>query len=326
MSKFNIKHGYRKSRRKSTIYVAVHAVAILAALGGGMWQYNLTPTTNTAEHVEALPEKQTTTITTPMPWPAYGKSAYGVADRQVVAASDKEAAAVPIASLTKVITALAVLEKKPLAKREQGPMIALNEKDVELYNEYSSKQGSVVLVAPGEQISQYQALQAMLLPSANNIADTLVIWAFGSVENYVEYANKMVREMGLANTTVADASGFSPLTISTPEDMVKVGTIYIKNPLLREIAAQPEANIPIAGMVPNYNSYLNKGGLLGIKVGYTDEAGRCFMLANVRRNGPEEIVSVSVVLGADHINAAMLDAERLINAGDAGFDDATRGE
>lgn len=259
-------------------------------------------------------------ITAPMPWPGYGRSAYGVQGNGVLAASQNEEQPVPIASLAKVITALAILEKKPLGTGQQGPLITITEKDVASYNEYLSRNGAVVPVEAGEQISQYQAMQAMLMSSANNMSDTLVQWAFGSVEEYSAYANKMVRDLGLSKTTVADASGFSPQTTSTAHDMVQLGILYMQNPVLKEIAMQPEATIPVAGLIPNYNSAMNREGLIGIKVGNTDEAGRCFMLADIRNAGSREIISVTVVLGAPHIQNAMQDAQKVISAGNSGYD------
>lgn len=296
-------------------------ITLLAVVGIGGFVRQTSPESPSApvERVEALVEitAPTVKITKPLPWPEYGQAAYAIANTGAIASSDDGAKPIPIASLAKVITALAVLKKEPLALGEQGPMITLTEQDVALYNNYLSKNGAVALVEAGEQISQYQAIQGMLLPSANNIADSLVVWAFGSVEEYNVYANKMMDDLGLLNVTVADASGFSPSTVGTAEDMAQLGILYMQNPVLRQIAMQTEANIPVAGLIPNYNSVINQDGLFGIKVGYTDEAGRCFMLANVTPNGSSKNdISVTVVLGADHLNTAMQDAKTIIAAGD----------
>ena len=231
-----------------------------------------------------------------LPWPAYGQAAYGVADKQIIAVSSDQNKAVPIASLAKVITALAVLKAKPLAPGSQGPAITLTQADVDIFSSYVSKNGTVIPVEAGENISELQALQAMLMPSANNIADSLVIWAFGSVQAYSTYANNMLKELGIHHTTITDASGFSPSTVSTAQDMVAVGALYMKNPILQAIARQDEADVPLAGKIPNYNTLINKDGLMGIKVGDTDEAGRCFMLANIRTSGGTASTSVTVVL------------------------------
>ena len=259
---------------------------------------------------------ETPKLNVPMPWPEYGYAAYGVPQRDLFATSDDIKQPVRIASLAKVITALTVLKEKPLKTGEQGPALILTEKDTALFNEYLNKNGVVVPVEVGEQISQYQALQAMLLVSANNMSDSLAVWAFGSVDGYVKYANKMLKDTGLDNTVVADASGFSPNTVSTPEDMTKLGYLYMRSPVLREIAMQEEANIPVAGIIRNANSFANENGIVGIKIGNTDEAGRTYMAARVQKvSESKEEISVAVVLGAKSLAAAAQDALAVLKAG-----------
>ena len=184
------------------------------------------------------------------------------------------------ASTIKIITALAILDKKPLQTGQQGPYITLGTSDVAIYQDYLRRGGSVAKVAAGEKISQYQALQAMLLPSANNIADSLVIWAFGSQKAYLSYAADFVASIGLKNTHLADASGFSPNSTSTAEDLVTAGLKAMRNPVIAEIVAQKQAKIPIAGVIQNVNWLLGKDGIIGIKTGHTDEAGGCYLFAS----------------------------------------------
>lgn len=327
MAKYNIQQGYKKDKRKISQF-AFGFLGFSVILGGGVFYFNPDAISANNSASQSAPAQNSETalaeqskITTPMPWPGYGRAAYGVKDNGVLAASQSEEQPVPVASLAKVITALAVLEKKPLEPGEQGPMITLNEQDVASYNEHLSRNGSVVPVLAGEQISQYQAMQAVLMSSSNNLSDSLARWAFGSIENYTAYANEMAKHHGLQKTHIADASGFSAQTTSTASDMVQFGILYMQNPVLRQIAIEPNATIPVAGTIPNYNSALNKDSLIGIKVGNTDEAGRCFMLADIRRkaNGTE-ILAVTVVLGAPHIQNAMQDAQKIIAAGNQGYD------
>lgn len=82
-----------------------------------------------------------------------------------------------------------------------------------------------------------------------------------------------------------------------------------------------EANIPVAGKIRNYNSFMNDKGIVGIKVGDTDEAGKCFMVADVRKaaDGNDE-VSIAVVLGADNLKIAAKDAQKILKAGNQGHD------
>lgn len=262
-------------------------------------------------------------ITSPIPWPTYGTSAYGVHKDNLVATSDEEPKQVPIASLAKIITVLAILEKKPLELGDKGPSISLKDQDVELVNEYARKSGTYLPIYSGEEISQYEAIQAILLISANNISDTLANWAFGSVDEYVVYANNMLSKLGLEDTTVADASGFSPQTISTAENMVDLGYIYMQHPVLREIALQESANIPFVGYINNNNSFANSDNIFGLKVGNTDEAGKTYLAANIRpaKDGSLEEISIAVVLGAEDFYSAARDAKQIIAAGDKGHDE-----
>jgi D-alanyl-D-alanine carboxypeptidase (penicillin-binding protein 5/6) len=313
---YHIDYGTSK-KTNLRLYVFLICFAII---GTASYFYYPQPETTVNANQTVAPtvsaEKPKQTITAPMPWPSYGHAAYSVKEGDTLATSESSTKPVPIASLTKVITALAVLEQKPLKPGEKGPMITLDEQDAALYGKYLQKNGSVLPAATGQQISQHDALQAMLMVSANNISDILARWAFGSVEEYTEYANAMVRGMGLEKTTVDDASGFSPHTVSTAQEMTQLGILYMENPVLKNIALKQEANIPIFGTVPNYNSLVDGFGMTGIKVGDTDEAGRCFMAADIRG----DTVSVAVVLGADNFTEAIQDAQAILKAGNNGYD------
>jgi serine-type D-Ala-D-Ala carboxypeptidase (penicillin-binding protein 5/6) len=318
MGYYSIDEGYKKQRGHK-FYLFTFLILPISLLALSTYDYAGSTKENSRANiplkadVAAQPAKTKVKLLKPLPWPEYGQAAYGVVDDGVLAESDETAQPVPVASLAKVITALAVLEKKPLSEGEQGPLITITKQDEKLYQQYIAKNGSVLPVKAGEQISQYQAMQAMLMISANNISDTLAIWAFGSVENYNVYANNMLKERGFKETVVADASGFSPETKGTASEMVQLGILYVKNPLLQGIAMQKQAVMPFAGMISNYNSTVNESGLLGIKIGYTDEAGRTFLAADINKDLDE--AAVVAVFGADHLGTAMHDAKILLDSG-----------
>lgn len=322
MGIYTLEHGYRKNRRwpyllSVPVLLVMATYAFIGSSFGDMKPQVQTKTTVTqalSQPASITPVVSQPRLTTPLPWPKYGQAAYGVIDDGVLAQSQETAEPVPIASLAKVITALAILKQKPLAPGEQGPMITLTAEDEELYRDYIAKSGTVVPVKVGEQISEYQAIQAMLLPSANNMADTLARWAFGSIENYNTYANDMLKELGISKTIVADASGYSPLTKSTASDMVKIGILYMQNPVLREIALQPRATIPFAGQINNYNDAINQDGILGLKIGYTEAANNTFLVADVQGKNKDQI-SIAAVLGASSLPVAMRDAKVLLKSG-----------
>lgn len=254
-----------------------------------------------------------------LPWPVYGQGALA-AQGYGLLQTHGEQKAVPMASIAKVVTALSVLKQKPLAAGQQGPTITLTSADVAIYNSYYSQGGSVVKVETGEKISEYQALQALLIPSANNIADTLAVWAFGSLESYQTYANKMLKDMGLSLTKVVDASGFSAGSVSTAQDLAKLGLVSLDNQLLTSIVGQETADVPVAGTISNVNWLLGSDGVIGIKTGNTTEAGGCFLFAAKRSISSQNITLAGALMQAPDLNTAVKDARSLIKASDSGFE------
>lgn len=247
-------------------------------------------------------------------WPKYGQSAIGDVDSGVLSDSGNQTAR-PIASTAKIMTALSILKKKPMSLGTQGETITLTTEDVSLYDKYISNNGSVVSVVAGEKITQYQGLQAMLLPSANNMSDSMARWAFGSIKEYTEFANSYAKSIGMNNTVISDASGFSPQTVSTAHDLVLLGQSALKEPVIAEIINQKNAQIPVEGQIRNVNTLLGIDGINGIKTGNTDEAGGCFLASAVKTlsNGQKKTV-IAAVLGASERNIAMNDSKALLEA------------
>ena len=244
-------------------------------------------------------------------WPSYGQSAVG-ADGFGVVATNGSQTAHPIASIAKLILAMSVLNKYPLTAGQIGPTIVITQDDVNLYNTDLAQDGSVVPVNVGEQLTEYQALQALLIASGDNIADTLAIWAFGSTDNYIKYANQMVADMNLKETHVADPSGLSPQTVSSAENLVILGEKELKSPVLTDIVSQSTATIPVVGMIKNYDTLLGSDGVVGIKTGNTIEAGGCFLFAVKNPANPNEPTIVGSILGAKDIRTALNDSRTFI--------------
>jgi len=146
-------------------------------------------------------------------WAKSGNQAIGLVGYKVANQSGSNIPS-PVASTIKVLLALSVLSKKPLALDQQGPNIIITPADVANYDADLAQGESVVKVTSGETISEYQALQALLIASANNFADILANWAFGSTPNYLTYANQFAKSIGMSSTTISDDSGYSTSTIS----------------------------------------------------------------------------------------------------------------
>jgi D-alanyl-D-alanine carboxypeptidase (penicillin-binding protein 5/6) len=218
-------------------------------------------------------------------WPTDGQAAVGVKGQGVLL-TNGEQKSVPIASVAKLVLALELLQKQPMQLNQPGGTITITDADEQLYRDKIKENQSVVPVKVGEQLTQYQALQALLLPSGNNIADTLANWAFGSVSNYLAIANKQLADWGLTQTHLDDASGFSPQTVSSAHDLVLIGEKVLAEPVLAEIVKQSEVTLPVAGLEHNVNTLLGTSNIIGIKTGNTDEAGGCFLFAAGNGDGP----------------------------------------
>ena len=304
----------RSSHARSKTFIIL-LLLVSGLVAAGFYQYNRPlPQLKPVYKLESLKPVAAPVLA----WPEYGQSAIGAQGFGLLGTSGQQTPS-PMASVTKIVTALMVLQKKPLDPGQQGPLITLTAEDVEIYQNYISQNGSLVGVAAGEQISQYQALQALLLPSANNMADTLVRWAFGSMDAYVQAANSFLSSMGLSQTRVADASGFSEKSVSTAEELVLLGQAAMAEPVIADIVNQKEASIPVAGVIRNTNRLLGDSGIIGIKTGNTDQAGGCYLFAGKHEVGRQSLVIIGAVLGAPTLDRAMNDGRPLLLRAYDGF-------
>jgi D-alanyl-D-alanine carboxypeptidase (penicillin-binding protein 5/6) len=267
-----------------------------------------------------------TTTANPLIWPNSKAAAVGAVGFGVLSTYGTQTQ-LPIASVAKIITALTVLQKYPLSpNQQQTPIITMTDADVAIYNQYVTEQGSVVKVVPGEQISEYQALEAMLMPSANNMADSLAIWAFGSLPDYSIAANQYIKSIGLDQTTVGvDASGFLPSTTSTAHDLILLGLQALNSPVIAQIVDQTQANLPIVGIIKNVNWLLGNDGIIGIKTGNTSQAGGVYLFAaNDKLSGStSNIEIIGSIVGTTIFQDAINDCLPLLNSTKLNFYSAT---
>ncbi len=256
------------------------------------------------------PTSETAAIT----WPSTSQAAIGSVEQGLLAVQSNQIIK-PTASTAKLITALVVLQKRPIQSGQQGQELTLTQSDVDIYNKYFAKDGSLVQVQVGEKLSQYQLLQGMMLPSANNYADTLAIWTFGSLEKYQQAAQKYVDNLGLKNTKIGtDASGFEPNTTSTAEDLTKLAAVAMKNKTLTEIVNQPQVDLPIAGIKDSTNWLLGADGVIGIKTGHTTEVGGVYIFASkYQYDTSHSTIIVGAVQGEPTVINAMHQSRLLIS-------------
>jgi D-alanyl-D-alanine carboxypeptidase (penicillin-binding protein 5/6) len=292
-------------------------VAVLADVGAA-WAARPWPAASVTPELPALPS-----TATPLAWPAGGQAAIGAEGYGVLTATATDDPR-PIASAAKLITALAVLQARPLSPGEAGPTITVTPADAARYGEYLAEGGSVVPLAPGQELSEYQALQAMLIPSANNVADLLASWAYGSLPQYAAAANQLVEHLGMTETVVgSDASGLSPTTVSTAPDLVRLGEAALANPVLASICAQKSLSLPGGLTVTNTNELLGVDGIDGIKTGLTDQAGGVLVFAASHAVGGQAVTVVGAVMGAATLAAAFAAATALLPIAEANFATST---
>ena len=234
-------------------------------------------------------------------WPTLGTSAVGAIGYDGVLGAGGASAPAPIASISKVITALVVLQAKPLAVGDSGPDIEFTAEDVAIRDAYRAVNGATEPVSAGLVLSQRQVMDVMLVESANNYAESLVTWAFGSVDAFVPVANEWLKTNGLTSTSITEPTGMSPKNVSTASDLVALGKIALADPVVSAIVGTSTETVPGVGDLKNSNNLLGSDGIRGIKTGTLDEAGACLLFAADYKVGGETITIVGAVLGGvDH--------------------------
>jgi D-alanyl-D-alanine carboxypeptidase (penicillin-binding protein 5/6) len=247
-------------------------------------------------------------------WPAYGSGAVGATGYDGVLAKYGDQSARPIASLTKIITALLVLQKKPLDGESNGPDIVFTQSDQDIYNQEVAAGAAVKPVSVGGSMTERQALETMLLPSAANYSITLANWAYGSMNAYLNAANAWLANHNLAQTRVVDTSGLLPGSVSSPSDLITIGKLALANPTLASIVAMKQATVPDVGTITNGNSLLGKDGINGIKTGTTSEAGATILFSSVVTVGNKQVTIVGDLLGAGDRGQQNSDVVKLLDS------------
>jgi len=242
------------------------------------------------EHRSALGEALPGTV-----WPAHGQAAVQIGQSQLQAGPNQHAAA--IASVAKVMTAYLVVRDHPLRPGQDGPTITLTDADVADTDRRRRQDESVVSIAGGEQLTELQALQALLVPSGNNIAAVLARWDAGSTDRFVARMNATARSLGMTHTRYTDPSGYDDATVSTAADQVRLVDRAIRLPVFASIVATPSATLPVAGTVHNSNTLLGHNGFVGVKTGSTAAAGGCFAFRAIRWIDGKRTTITGVVLG-----------------------------
>lgn len=173
----------------------------------------------------------------------------------------------PMASISKLVTALVVLDAWPLDGTDVGPTLTFDAADNDLYDEYYVRGATIAAMPTGSEMSLRDALATMLIPSASNYAEVVSTWAFGSQGAFVGAARRWLAANGLDSTTLVEPTGLDPRNTSTPTDLLALGKIAAANPVVARIAATPSMTLGGAGTVRNTNGLLGTAGITGLKTG-----------------------------------------------------------
>ena len=223
------------------------------------------------------------------------------ADTGEIIFRQNENARLPMASTTKIMTALVALESLPVDTK------------VKITSQSVGVEGSSIYLCEGESLTLEQLLYALMLESANDAAVAIAIAVAGSVEAFSEKMNARASSLGLTDTHFANPHGlYSEEHYTTAYELAIITRAALQNPLFREISATDRKTIPLRGeegvrLLLNHNKLLaSYEGCIGGKTGYTQKAGRCLVSAAER----EGVTLIAVTLNApddwrDH--TAMLD-------------------
>lgn len=226
-------------------------------------------------------------------WPQQGQAALVLGNDRPAASPDQQP--VPIASVAKVMTAYLVLKRYPLSGAQDGFTITITEAQARDAAQDAAQNQSRVAVAAGEQLTERQLLQALLIPSGNNIAWILAVQVADSEAGFVAEMNAEARALGMDHTTYTDPSGFDPGTVSTAADQLRVFQRAMRFPVFRQIVATPSVTLPVAGTVTNFNPLIAEG--YAGKTGSDSAAGGCLAFFTNVTVGGRPVTAVGVVLG-----------------------------
>jgi D-alanyl-D-alanine carboxypeptidase (penicillin-binding protein 5/6) len=261
-------------------------------------------------------ERQEVEIT----WPSEGTAAIGYVGSGGALESKNGDAQVSSASTIKLLTALVVLEQKPLGPDEDGERIYFNEQDFTRYEQIVAQDGSAFRVEPDSYITYRQALEALLIGSANNVAEKLAEWGFGSNDAFLEATRIYATNLKLTKTVMVEPSGFDSRTKTSANDLVRISDKTLSTPVLDEIIKQP--TVQINGVtLRNTNPLLGVEDIDGVKTGFTDEAGACLVLSRTTTLAGKEFTLISVVLGQPRRELVAPEAEKLLTVLEQGIQD-----
>ncbi len=278
---------YRVRRRR--LLLGVVLVALLAPTTGQLLNDTGQLRMPTARTRSDYPRAYASAVS----WPQQGQAALVLGNGRSAASPDEQPA--PIASLAKVMTAYLTLKRYPLSGAQDGFTIIITAADTQSEAKDADLEQSVVAVRAGEQLTERELLEALLIPSGNNIAQMLATEVAGSEPSFVAEMNAEARTLGMDHTVYTDPSGWDSSTVSTAADQLRVFRRAMRFPVFRQIVSMASVTLPVAGTLNNYNPLVADG--YGGKTGSDSAAGGCLAFFTNVTVGGRPVTAVGVVMG-----------------------------
>ena len=210
-----------------------------------------------------------------------------IADTQEVLFSQNENMRLPMASTTKIMTALILAEQKDLSKT------------FKITKEMVAVEGSSMGLLPGDIVSLKDLLYGMLLASGNDAANATAFFLAGGLKEFAEKMNTKAAQLGMKNTHFVTPSGLDDENhYTTANDMAILTAQALKNNEFKAACSSQSAtlyygNPPYKRTLKNHNKLLSLyDGLIGVKTGFTKKSGRCLVTA-AQRDG-KTVIAVTL--------------------------------
>ncbi|MCE4557059.1 serine hydrolase [Roseateles cellulosilyticus] len=210
-------------------------------------------------------------------------------------------AVVPIASLTKLLTAMVVLD----AKLDPTEKLRITDDDVDTLKHSKSR------VRVGTQMSRQSALEMALMESENRAASALARTFPGGESAFVKAVKAKLKALGLSRTSISEPTGLSPANTSTASEMAAITAAAARYPEIERITSSKKAKVPVDGRpreLHNTNRLVGaKGWNIRVsKTGYTEEAGRCLAMRILNGKRPITVVLLDADGSAQRLRDAAL--------------------
>jgi len=209
-----------------------------------------------------------------------------------------------------MMTTWLVLQEFPLGNSQLGACETVTASDIDLYNQDVAQGQSVVKIVKGQYICERTLLRGIFVHSAGDYAQLLAEFTGFSTRAFVNLMNREALALGMNHTHYVDVTGISPGDVSTAQDQsVLAVDLMSTESIVRSVAALTKVWLPAQGVVGTYTPDLGRSGVVGVKSGYTEEAGGCDVMAVNLRLNKTIITTYIVVLGQQSNNALALSGQ-----------------